>query len=218
MNTEIAGHATPATLYQQEHPNLADNGFTYIQNSVWLDTNSDSDFSASLMIANFILQAASHDPSIMSRIVEQTLDVSSYTTIHIVRQLMKAEVFVIETKHDCSSVERSFASGFDGSDRSLDQLDIQAASCVFYSAPKRVKRISPVWNEYPGVSYCRYRPCLYCNQVVAHRGAETRVKRGRRFRHFVCCLERTVATIREPGQFIREGSASRSLNCEFLLV
>ena len=75
MTTEINGHATPASVYQQEHPSLADNGFHYLQHHAWTDVNSDHDFEASLAVGKFILQAGAHDPSIMTSIVDQTVDV-----------------------------------------------------------------------------------------------------------------------------------------------
>lgn len=76
MNTEINGHATPASLYQQEYPGLAENGFHYLQHHPWTDVKSDNDLEASLAIGKFVLQAGAREPSIMANIVEQTVDAS----------------------------------------------------------------------------------------------------------------------------------------------
>ncbi|PBK96908.1 hypothetical protein ARMGADRAFT_1010439 [Armillaria gallica] len=83
MTTEIAGHTTPAVLYHQQFATIADNGFHFLQNYVWTDIRSDSDYSASLTIGKFILQASTHDPSVMTRLVDQTVERSSrhYMTI-----------------------------------------------------------------------------------------------------------------------------------------
>ncbi|KAG7452502.1 uncharacterized protein BT62DRAFT_879722 [Guyanagaster necrorhizus] len=67
MTTEIAGHTTPAVLYHQQFAAIAENGFHFLQNHVWTDMRTDSDYSASLMIGKFILQAAILDPSVMTR-------------------------------------------------------------------------------------------------------------------------------------------------------
>ncbi|KAK0483676.1 hypothetical protein IW261DRAFT_1464504 [Armillaria novae-zelandiae] len=77
MTTEIAGHTTPAILYHQQFATIADNGFHFLQNHVWTDMRSDSDYSASLTIGKFILQAATHDPSVMTRVADQTVERSS---------------------------------------------------------------------------------------------------------------------------------------------
>ncbi|KAK0210802.1 hypothetical protein DFS33DRAFT_1251098 [Desarmillaria ectypa] len=68
MTTEIAGHTTPAVLYHQQFATIADNGFHFLQNHVWTDIRSDSDYSASLTTGKFILQAATYDPSVMTRV------------------------------------------------------------------------------------------------------------------------------------------------------
>ncbi|KAK0459777.1 uncharacterized protein EV420DRAFT_1620288 [Desarmillaria tabescens] len=83
MTTEIGGHTTPAVLYHQQFASIADNGFHFLQNHVWTDVRSDSDYSASLTVGKFILQAATYDPSVMSRVIEQTVERSSrhYMTI-----------------------------------------------------------------------------------------------------------------------------------------
>ncbi|KAK0197058.1 hypothetical protein F5146DRAFT_1099379 [Armillaria mellea] len=60
MTTEIAGHTTPAVVYHQQFVTIADNGFHFLQNH----ENSSS-------------KAATHDPSVMTRVVDQTVERSS---------------------------------------------------------------------------------------------------------------------------------------------
>ena len=77
MTTEIAGHSTPIVLYQQEYPTFGDNGFQFLLHHIWGDVTSDSDFAVSLAVGKLVLQAASQDPSVMSRIAEHTVERAS---------------------------------------------------------------------------------------------------------------------------------------------
>ncbi|KAF7304918.1 hypothetical protein MKEN_01206100 [Mycena kentingensis (nom. inval.)] len=58
------------------HPNdlqtIVDNGFFYLQNHVWADTRSENDFTASLAIGKLVLQAATTNSSLYSRMAEPT--------------------------------------------------------------------------------------------------------------------------------------------------
>ena len=54
---------------------LVDPGLHFLQNHVWLDVGSESDFSASLAVGRVIMEVAECDSSVISRLSEHGAEV-----------------------------------------------------------------------------------------------------------------------------------------------
>jgi len=67
------GFSAPATTHLNALLALVDNGLHFLQNHVWSDI--ENDFTASLAVGKMVLQAANHDPNIMSRLSDHGQEV-----------------------------------------------------------------------------------------------------------------------------------------------
>ena len=68
-------HAAPAWLFPDLFLSLADDGFFFLQNHLWSDVQSESDFNASVAVAKMILQAAEQNPDTMLRRMSDSSEV-----------------------------------------------------------------------------------------------------------------------------------------------
>ncbi|KAF7323012.1 hypothetical protein HMN09_00080900 [Mycena chlorophos] len=66
------GAGSLASTHPTEFQTLVDYGFYYLQNYVWVDTRSENDFNAALVVGKLILEAASSNNSIYGRMAEPT--------------------------------------------------------------------------------------------------------------------------------------------------
>ncbi|KAJ7709877.1 hypothetical protein B0H17DRAFT_1029591 [Mycena rosella] len=65
-----SGTASPATIHLNLFMGLVDYAFYYLQNHMWTDIQSETDFYASLAVGKMILQAATYNNSIYGRMSE----------------------------------------------------------------------------------------------------------------------------------------------------
>lgn len=75
--TEVPGSLSLAVTHLNSFLGLVDSGLHFLENHVWADVQSENDFTASLVVAKMILQAAEHDPSIINKLSDQTTEVRS---------------------------------------------------------------------------------------------------------------------------------------------